>query len=100
MEKYKDFLFLSRQQSLNFGCIVEDKTSHSILHYVEKPETYVSPLINCGVYIFSQQIFSMLQVREKSTFTPKKFLLMKIIGLNYKPTVDCCWDISKPHLKT
>jgi len=51
----------TRQQSLNFGCIVEDKSSHSILHYVEKPETYVSPLINCGVYIFSQQIFSMLQ---------------------------------------
>jgi len=51
----------TRQQSLNYGCIVEDKTSHSILHYVEKPETYVSPLINCGVYIFSQQIFSMLQ---------------------------------------
>lgn len=51
----------TRQQSLNYGCIVEDKTSHSILHYVEKPETYVSPLINCGVYVFSQQIFSMLQ---------------------------------------
>eukprot|EP00088_Acartia_fossae_P040057 TRINITY_DN4169_c0_g1_i1.p1 TRINITY_DN4169_c0_g1~~TRINITY_DN4169_c0_g1_i1.p1 ORF type:complete len:426 (+),score=90.60 TRINITY_DN4169_c0_g1_i1:46-1323(+) len=51
----------TRQQSLNFGCIVEDKSTHSILHYVEKPETYVSTLINCGVYIFSQQIFTMLQ---------------------------------------
>lgn len=57
----------TRQQSLNYGCIVEDKNSHSILHYVEKPETYVSPLINCGVYIFSQQVFSMLQgVFEKN----------------------------------
>ncbi|XP_023328485.1 mannose-1-phosphate guanyltransferase alpha [Eurytemora carolleeae] len=51
----------TRQQSVNFGCIVEDKNTHSILHYVEKPETYVSTLINCGVYIFSQQIFQMLQ---------------------------------------
>jgi len=51
----------TRQQSVQFGCIVEDKVTHSILHYVEKPETYVSTLINCGVYIFSQNIFSMLQ---------------------------------------
>lgn len=51
----------THQQSVNFGCIVEDKNTHSILHYVEKPETYVSTLINTGVYIFSQQIFQMLQ---------------------------------------
>lgn len=58
----------TRQQSVNFGSIVEDKQTHSILHYVEKPETYVSTLINCGVYIFSQQIFQMLQ----SIFTAKQ----------------------------
>jgi len=58
----------THQQSVNFGCIVEDKTSHSILHYVEKPETYVSTLINCGVYIFSLQIFTMLQ----TVFTRKQ----------------------------
>ena len=52
----------TRQQSVNYGCIVEDKTSHSILHFVEKPRSYISTLINCGVYIFSTQIFSMLQV--------------------------------------
>jgi len=51
----------TRQQSLNFGCIVENKKTHSVEHYVEKPETYVSPLINCGVYVFSPQIFTMLQ---------------------------------------
>lgn len=51
----------TRQQSLNYGCIVEDKDTHSIVHYVEKPATYISSLINCGVYIFSLGIFPMLQ---------------------------------------
>lgn len=47
----------TRQQSSNFGCIVENKDSHEILHYVEKPSTFVSNLINCGVYVCSMEIF-------------------------------------------
>jgi len=58
----------TRQQSVNYGCIVEDKTSHSILHFVEKPNSYISTIINCGVYIFSLQVFQMLQ----SVFNSKK----------------------------
>ena len=52
----------TRQQSVNYGCIVEDKTSHAILHFVEKPNSYISTIINCGVYIFSLEVFQMLQV--------------------------------------
>lgn len=40
---------------------VENKESHEVLHYVEKPSTFVSKLINCGVYICSLDIFDMLQ---------------------------------------
>ncbi|XP_066947377.1 mannose-1-phosphate guanyltransferase alpha-A isoform X2 [Macrobrachium rosenbergii] len=47
----------TRQQSTMYGCIVEDKETHQILHYVEKPSTFVSNLINCGVYICSPDIF-------------------------------------------
>ncbi|CAL4134090.1 unnamed protein product [Meganyctiphanes norvegica] len=47
----------TRQQSNMYGCIVEDKHTHKILHYVEKPSTFVSHLINCGVYICSPAIF-------------------------------------------
>jgi mannose-1-phosphate guanylyltransferase len=32
-----------------------------MLHYVEKPNTYISTLVNCGVYIFSANIFERLQ---------------------------------------
>jgi len=50
----------TRQQSSNYGCMVEDKESHRITHYVEKPETFVSTLINCGVYICSLEVFPII----------------------------------------
>lgn len=43
----------NRKQAHIFGCLVEDPDTHKVLHYVEKPETFVSEIINCGVYIFS-----------------------------------------------
>jgi mannose-1-phosphate guanylyltransferase len=50
----------TRQQSVNYGCIVENKSTHMVTHYVEKPETFVSTLINCGVYICSVEIFPII----------------------------------------
>lgn len=50
----------TRQQSLNFGCMVMNKETQEITHYVEKPSSYVSTLINCGVYIFSPEIFQIM----------------------------------------
>ena len=37
----------------NFGCIVSDAGSNEVLHYVEKPDSYISSTINCGVYLFT-----------------------------------------------
>ncbi|KAF2482432.1 nucleotide-diphospho-sugar transferase [Neohortaea acidophila] len=39
----------------NFGCIVSDPQSKRVLHYVEKPESFISNLINCGVYLFATE---------------------------------------------
>ena len=39
----------------NFGCIVSDTHTKRVLHYVEKPESHISNLINCGVYLFSTE---------------------------------------------
>lgn len=46
----------TRQQSLNYGSIVLGQ-NNEVAHYVEKPSTFVSHLINCGVYITSPDIF-------------------------------------------
>jgi mannose-1-phosphate guanylyltransferase len=37
----------------NFGCVVSDTHTKRVLHYVEKPESHISNLINCGVYLFA-----------------------------------------------
>lgn len=50
----------TRQQSLHYGCMVTDKTTQEITHYVEKPSSYVSTLINCGIYVFSLDIFQTI----------------------------------------
>ncbi|XP_041374507.1 LOW QUALITY PROTEIN: mannose-1-phosphate guanyltransferase alpha-B-like [Gigantopelta aegis] len=55
----------TRHQSLTYGCIVENHDTHEILHYVEKPETFVSTTINCGIYLFFPQIFEKLEVAFK-----------------------------------
>ena len=39
----------------NFGCIVSDAHTKRVLHYVEKPESQISNLINCGVYLFATE---------------------------------------------
>lgn len=51
----------TRQQSLNYGCVVESKVTHEVLHYVEKPETFISTVINCGIYLLSPGLFEPLQ---------------------------------------
>jgi len=47
----------TRQQSVNYGCLVTEKSTGKVTHYVEKPNTYVSTLINCGVYVCSIEVF-------------------------------------------
>jgi len=44
---------VSNEAATNFGCIVSDPETKQVLHYVEKPESHISNLINCGVYLFS-----------------------------------------------
>ncbi|XP_076293267.1 GDP-mannose pyrophosphorylase A isoform X1 [Lasioglossum baleicum] len=49
----------TRQQSINYGCMVLGKDGE-VAHYVEKPSTFVSTLINCGVYLASPDIFQIM----------------------------------------
>jgi mannose-1-phosphate guanylyltransferase len=47
---------VSEEAATNFGCIVSDSHTRRVLHYVEKPESHISNLINCGVYLFSADV--------------------------------------------
>lgn len=46
---------VSADAASNFGCIVSDTHTRRVLHYVEKPESHISNLINCGVYLFATE---------------------------------------------
>ncbi len=57
---------VSNEASTNFGCIVSDAHTKRVLHYVEKPESHISNLINCGVYLFSTEcIFPAIRTAIK-----------------------------------
>ena len=46
---------VSNDAASNFGCLVSDAHTSRVLHYVEKPESHISNLINCGVYLFATE---------------------------------------------
>ncbi|KAH7532566.1 hypothetical protein FEM48_Zijuj04G0034000 [Ziziphus jujuba var. spinosa] len=52
---------VSAESAYQFGELVADPITKELLHYTEKPETFVSDLINCGVYIFTPEIFTAIQ---------------------------------------
>ncbi|KAI7981448.1 Mannose-1-phosphate guanyltransferase alpha [Camellia lanceoleosa] len=52
---------VSAESANKFGEFVADPITKELLHYTEKPETFVSDLINCGVYVFTPKIFSAIQ---------------------------------------
>nr|BBG22682.1 predicted GDP-mannose pyrphosphorylase [Dendrobium huoshanense] len=59
---------VSAESANQFGELVADPVTNELLHYTEKPETFVSDLINCGVYIFTADIFKAIQ----DSFTQRK----------------------------
>ncbi|KZO96522.1 mannose-1-phosphate guanyltransferase [Calocera viscosa TUFC12733] len=46
-----------KETASKYGCIVPDTVTKQVLHYVEKPEGFISDLINGGVYLLEAQGF-------------------------------------------
>lgn len=61
----------TRQQSLNYGCLVING-ENCVAHYVEKPSTFVSTLISCGVYVATNEIFQTMADVFYSEKSPDK----------------------------
>ncbi|KAK4740486.1 hypothetical protein SAY87_032395 [Trapa incisa] len=49
------------ESASQFGELVADPVTNELLHYNEKPETFVSDRINCGEYVFAPDIFAAIQ---------------------------------------
>ncbi|KAG0165009.1 Proteasome subunit alpha type-2 [Apophysomyces sp. BC1034] len=50
-----------REQTNKYGCLVAKPDTNEVLHYVEKPETFISDLISCGVYLFDTAVFGEMK---------------------------------------
>lgn len=52
---------IAREQAKKYGCLVRNAETNEVLHYVEKPETFISDLISCGVYLFDIAVFDEIK---------------------------------------
>ncbi|XP_047314106.1 mannose-1-phosphate guanyltransferase alpha-like [Impatiens glandulifera] len=67
---------VSAESANQFGELVADPVTNELLHYTEKPETFVSDLINCGVYVFTPDIFDA--IHSVSTQRKDRANLMRV----------------------
>ena len=49
----------------NYGVVVIDERTGRVRHFVYKPQTFVSDVINAGVYVFSPCIFKRIEIGHK-----------------------------------
>eukprot|EP01094_Clydonella_sp_ATCC50884_P027187 TRINITY_DN7701_c0_g1_i1.p1 TRINITY_DN7701_c0_g1~~TRINITY_DN7701_c0_g1_i1.p1 ORF type:complete len:435 (+),score=124.59 TRINITY_DN7701_c0_g1_i1:74-1306(+) len=68
----------SADETQNYGCIVHDEETNEVLHYAEKPETFVSDVVNCGIYAFSPGLFDVLA--DAALKAPAKKTAMNVSG--------------------
>lgn len=59
-----------QETATKYGCIVHEPSSNQVLHYVEKPEKWISSLINGGIYLFDKSFFeevkSAMDLKQKT----------------------------------
>ncbi|CEP09605.1 hypothetical protein [Parasitella parasitica] len=48
-------------EATKYGCLVANNETNQVLHYVEKPDTFISDLISCGVFLFDISVFSEMK---------------------------------------
>ena len=41
---------VAKETATQYGCIVTDSATSQVLHYVEKPDSWISNMVNGGVY--------------------------------------------------
>ncbi|VDD91193.1 unnamed protein product [Enterobius vermicularis] len=56
----------TREQSVNFGSVVIDPAG-KVLHYVDKPTTFVSQHISCGVYLLRKSVIDEIGNASKAS---------------------------------
>ncbi|KAI8879820.1 nucleotide-diphospho-sugar transferase [Backusella circina FSU 941] len=50
-----------QSEATKYGCLVANPETNQVLHYVEKPDTFISDLISCGVFLFDISVFAEMR---------------------------------------
>ncbi|WVQ71947.1 hypothetical protein IAR50_001489 [Cryptococcus sp. DSM 104548] len=53
---------VKKEAATQYGCIVTDPETNQMVHYVEKPEGWISNTVNGGVYLFDKSLFDEIKV--------------------------------------
>lgn len=72
---------MKKETAHNYGCIVSDADS-LVLHYVEKPETYISNMVNGGIYLFNTSLFDEIKVAMDEKATRAAYVLFQHAGVS------------------
>ncbi|EFA85389.1 mannose-1-phosphate guanylyltransferase [Heterostelium album PN500] len=56
---------IQKEYANQYGCLIRDENTAELIHYAEKPETFVSDMINCGVYCISPSFFDIMAKTTK-----------------------------------
>ena len=51
---------MDKKKLQKYGCVVVDEQTAIVKHFVEKPESFVSDLISCGIYLFNKEVFGYI----------------------------------------
>ncbi|KAI7879481.1 nucleotide-diphospho-sugar transferase [Lichtheimia hyalospora FSU 10163] len=66
-----------RDQATKYGCLIAKPGTNEVMHYVEKPETFISDTISCGVYLFDTSVFNEMKKaidRKKDSMEENDYL--------------------------
>ena len=69
------------EQSLNYGCLGINEKTNEIVHYVEKPSSFVSRHINAGVYLLSVEVFEDIAAIFKNRYAGNFNILILVVYL-------------------
>ncbi|CAF2065547.1 unnamed protein product [Brassica napus] len=78
LESERVIVEVSPESASQFGELVADPVTNELLHYTEKPETFVRDRINCCVYVFTPDIFTAIRLRDVSSQRKDTAILRRV----------------------
>lgn len=63
---------VGKDETQSYGCLIKNESTNELVHYVEKPDFFVSDHINTGVYVFTSKVVDVLIEAKKAKEEEKK----------------------------